>query len=789
MDRTFASDLEFDKVLQLIAAHARSGVGRSFVESHISEPPRGGDPHAAARLTLALAQLIEDEETLSFAGVDEALPWLEDDAPPPSEPRDLLALLNLARRVGAVRRRLGAAADDRLRAVARKLPDTTDLVAAVAPRLNRDGTVADTASPELQRLRREVVRARTEVTAELEGIRRAHGEVVTDAPPTLRRDRYCLPVRSSARAQLPGLLLDVSARGATAFVEPLAVVELNNRLTAATAGEQREIQRILAEIARLFAGAHDDLAAAVDVLAEIDAVQAKVLFGRRVDGRIVLPTDSGDLVLRGARHPLLDERLHALRVEVFGESERRDPGHRVVPLDFNLPEGVRTLVVSGPNAGGKTVVLKTIGLMALMCRHGIPLPADEGTTVPEFSCLWCHIGDEQNVAADLSTFSGSMAATARLLGEADRATLVLFDELGAGTDPLEGAAIGCALLEELSDRGAVTVVTTHLAAIALAASAADGMENAAVEYDETTQRPTYVLVVGRPGRSRALEIAHRMGVSEVVLDRARELLGGDHLELDRWLRRFEALERQLEAERSEVALLRAETDGVRQEAARELERLESERRKLPQELAAEREELRRRAKQKLDTATARLQKALEEHEALGKRRLQKLRDEALSLDDHRSAPKQDGGGLEEGARVRLAVGGKGVLREIRGSSAQVEVAGKRLWVPVGELELVEGPPPAHRTAVKVESLDVIDRELKLIGLDSEHARDELERFLDQALTTGVPAVRVVHGHGTGTLRRLVADVCRSHPAVRSFRHPPQHRGGTGATEVEIDQGG
>ncbi len=251
---------------------------------------------------------------------------------------------------------------------------------------------------------------------------------------------------------------------------------------------------------------------------------------------------------------------------MFGENERRDPGHRVVPLDFQLPEGVRTLVVSGPNAGGKTVVLKTIGLMALMCRHGIPLPADVGTTVPEFSGLWCHIGDEQDVAADLSTFSGSMAATARLLEEADGGTLVLFDELGAGTDPLEGAAIGCALLEELSKRGAVTVVTTHLASIALAASAADGMENAAVEYDEKRQRPTYALVVGRPGRSRALEIAERMGVSEAVLERARELLGGDHLELDRWLRRLEALEGQLEAERSEVAMLRAETDGVRQEA-------------------------------------------------------------------------------------------------------------------------------------------------------------------------------------------------------------------------------
>jgi len=788
VDRSHASELEFDKVLQLIAAHARSGVGRTFLMQSVDHGPEDDDPRAAAVLTLALAELIEDGETLSFAGVDDAKPWLEDGAPPPAEPRDLLALLGLARRVAAVRRRLAASMSEQLRLMAQRLPDTTELVAAVAPRLAHDGTVADTASPELQRLRREVSRARMEVTAELEGIRRAHGDVVTDAPPTLRRDRYCLPVRSSARGQLPGLLLDVSAKGATAFVEPLAVVELNNRLTAATAGEQREIQRILAEIARLFAADHDDLSGAVEVLAEIDAVQAKVLFGRRVEGRIVLPAEGADLVLRGARHPLLDERLHPLRVEVFGSSERRDPGRRVVPLEFKLPDGIRTLVVSGPNAGGKTVVLKTIGLMALMCRHGIPLPADEGTVMPLFTRLWCHIGDEQDVAADLSTFSGSMAATSRLLEVADDATLVLFDELGAGTDPLEGAAIGCALLEELSNRGAVSVVSTHLAAIALAAGAADGMENAAVEYDEATQRPTYVLSVGRPGRSRALEIAHRMGVSGSVLDRARELLGGDHLELDRWLRRLERLEMELEAERSEIALLRAETDGVQQEARRELERLERERRALPEALSAEREELRRRAKKKLDTVITRFEKAIEEHEALGRRRLQKLRDQALDFDERSQGPVSSGDGLEVGARVRLPVGGKGVLREVRGSQAHVEVAGKRLWVPAADLELLEGPPPSRQVAVRVETADPSDRELKLIGLDSEHARDELERFLDQALTSGLPAVRVVHGHGTGTLRKLVAEICRSHPAVRSFRHPPQHRGGTGATEVELVAG-
>ena len=790
MKHSVATELEFDKILKLVAAYARTDVGRSFVEGLAAPLGDDDDGFRAARLSRAVHELIDEDEALALAGVDDAVPWLEPDAPPPAEPRDLVSLLTLARRVAAVRRRLAASKNDLLEGLANRLPDTTALVAAVAPRLARDGSIADNASPELAGLRRELARIRADVVSELESTRRANRDVVTDAPPTMRRDRYCLPVRSSARSQLDGLLLDVSARGATSFVEPFSVVEFNNRLAAAIAGERREIQRILSEITGLFAEARDDLARAVEVLGELDAVQARVLFGNVVEGRIVMPGEGRDIVLRAARHPLLDERLHSLRLQVFGDAERRDPEHRVVPLDFSLPDGVRTLVVSGPNAGGKTIVIKTLGAMVLMCARGIPLPVEEGTSIPAIDRIWCHIGDEQDVGADLSTFSGAMAATARLLERADGRTLVLFDELGAGTDPLEGAALGCALLEELNGRGGVTVASTHLAAIALAAQAAEGMDNAAMDYDEGSERPTYTLSMGRPGRSRALEIAHRMGVAESVLDRARELLGGDHLELEGWLRRLETLEQELEAERAEVYRQQQEAEVAHRRAQCELEKLENERHELSGRLAEEREELRRRAKTRLDKVIARLKKATEEHEALGRRRLQKLRDEALRLEipgDGDAAGQAEE--LAAGARVRMALGGQGVLREIRGSRAQVEVSDKRLWVPVVELEVIKSPPPASRARVRVESAEEAPRELNLIGLDSERAREDLERFLDQAMTAGTPSIRIVHGHGAGVLRKMVADVCRSHPAVRSFRHPPQHFGGTGATEIELESAG
>jgi DNA mismatch repair protein MutS2 len=396
------------------------------------------------------------------------------------------------------------------------------------------------------------------------------------------------------------------------------------------------------------------------------------------------------------------------------------------------------------------------------------------------------------VTADLSTFSGAMAATARLFECGAEGTLVLYDELGAGTDPLEGAALGCALLEELTRRRAVTVATTHLAAIAMAASAADGFDNAAMEYDEVNERPTYQLAVGRPGRSRGLEIARRMGISGDVLARAEELLGGEHLELDRWLRRLETLEQELLEERSELVRREAELAALRADAEAELRRLTAERARVPVELDDERDKLRRRAKRQLDRATAQLEEATRDLKPLGRRSLQKLRDEALDLGERRrSEPPAAPEGPMVGARVRLTgLGGEGVVDSVRGSQISVVMGNKRVWIPITDVEPVRRTKntPSKRI-VRIEVTEEVPQELMLLGMDSERAREEVERSLDQAFAAGARTIRIVHGHGTGTLRRMVADVCREHPAVKSFKHPPGNRGGTGATEVELEESG
>ncbi len=754
-----------------------------------NELPYEGKAQESAALTREIAALISDDGPLGLSGIDAAAELLDPAAPEVVEPAHLLVLLTLARRFATIRRRLLGVDDESplLKAAGFSLPDTTELVQRVSPLLGRDGRVPDDATPVLARLRRQLGRARQHLLAELEVIRRSHPKVVTDAPPTLRRDRYCVPVTSARRSELPGLVLDTSGTGITTYLEPFPIVELNNELAVAASREREEIRRILAEVSGAFAAVRDELSAGIEILAFLDAAQAKALFGRSIEGRVITPGEGDELAIRSARHPLLDHRLGSLRIEIFGGD--RDPMARAIPLDFDLGEEVRTLIISGPNAGGKTIVLKTIGLMVLMAYHGIPLPVDDGTRIPIFRQLWCHIGDEQDVARDLSTFSGAMSATADLLSSGVQDSLVLYDELGAGTDPLEGAALGCALLEELNTRSCFTVVTTHLAGIAMLASNVDGMENAAMEYDEENERPTFGLRIGRPGRSRGIEIARAMGVPSTILDHAQSLLGGQHLELDRWLKRLEALEADLIEERSEIEKERLNARVALAELNGQADALARERQANAAKLIEEKDGLRRRAKQQLDAVIKTFKEAAKANEAIGKRRLQQLREQAMELPLNTPVQREcESGEISVGLDVRVGgLGAHGIVQEIRGSRIQVLVGSSKLWVQRNQLEALVGTSKTRRkAAIRLSVSNDVPRELILIGMDSEEAREEVERYLDRALAAGRASVRIVHGHGAGVLRNAVRDICKHHPAVHSFDHPPRNLGGTGATEVRLE---
>jgi DNA mismatch repair protein MutS2 len=773
--------LEFDRVLDLVASFARSERGRAQVRATLPsfEPGEGSQRF---RLSAAMQRQLAASGPLSFDGLDAAR-LLDGAASALAEGPALAELVTLVRRVVEIRQRLALAPEQELSRLQQVLPELEPLLSFCEMRLGPAGEVLDSASPALARARSDRERHRQTIVAEVEALRRQHRQV--EAPFTIRRDRYCIPIPVADRAAIPGLVLDVSSSGATAFVEPFAVVELNNALAQATALARAEEERVLAEVAVAFGRHREELLTAAHCLAELDAAQARVLFGRSCQGTLIEPGVGAELRLVAARHPLLDPQLAALRLGVLGEAGSTRP---VVPLDLVFPPKARLVLLSGPNAGGKTVALKTVGLVALMAQTGIPVLAEEGSALPAFDRLWCHIGDEQNLLSDLSTFTGAMQATATLLADAGANTLVLYDELGSGTDPEEGAALAAAVLEELAQRGCWTLASAHLITVAAYLERVPGAVNAAMGYDDASKRPTYRLQLGVPGRSRGLAIAASCGIPAPVIAHARGMLSQAFLAIDGYLDALQQERERLQAEQERLRVLQGEAAQARRDATAEAERLLAERERQQRRLEEEREQLRRRAREQLAGALAELEAARARGEFPGKKRQAALRHTALALDHEGGAPSAGSASLSTGATVRLAgTHALGRVARLAGGLVEVLVGDKRLWVEAANCEPAAAVPASNAAdTVSTSAEGSATAELKLIGMDRVEAREELERFLDQALVSGLTHVRVVHGHGSGTLRALVREVLSHHPGVARYSHPPQFRGGTGVTEAELE---
>ena len=619
----------------------------------------------------------------------------------------------------------------------------------------------------------------------------------------LRNDRYCLPVLASSRARVPGIVHDRSGSGQTVFVEPLEVVEANNDLALLAAEERREVERLLAEFGRALLAERPALEAAVQELAALDALEAKVSFGETGEGRLPEISEDGGWTLRGARHPLLDARFEKLRQRVLGgKRENAD----AVPLDLDFPPDRRLLVVSGPNAGGKTVVLKTAGLFAMLAQCGIPVPAAGGTRLPVFRAIRTEIGDAQAILSDRSTFSSSMERLAEILSEAGPDTLALIDEIGGATDPEEGSAIARAFLEALAARGGRVLVTTHLSAIkSFAASRPDAL-CAAMEFDERTGRPNYRLHAGLAGRSHALSVARERGLPEEVLERATAILG------EAWKRRERA---ETEAEQALERLREAERrlEDERRRAREDAELLEAERRRLAEDRArmlAEGLAGFERAEAELERRVSReLEEARAESSRLARTSAARLLEEASRAAEAepavvaaREAEDAIARSVEPGSRARIrGLGAEGLVVAFDGDWARMEVQGKRLRVRRSELEpaatgAVGRPPKPARRAKTAErgsglaaesSRDTSGptAEVNVIGQHVDDAIDAVDKALDGALLSGAARLRVVHGHGTGRLREAVREHFRRHGSVASLRAADAREGGNGATILEL----
>ncbi len=784
-DATLAA-LEFGALLELVAGEARTDLGRARLAllAPAADPAELGRRRAAFEEVARLAgeaPLVPSEE-VPIAPLVARLA----SGRPPLEGPEILVLARALAAAGDAARRIGAA-DPRCPELARRLEGLADpapLVARIGRLLDRKGQVRDDASPRLTELRRQVQGARERLYSRLESLGAAHRDALGEETIPLRGGRLMLMLQSGARGRLPGLVHGRSASGRSFYFEPLEVVEENNTLQSAVEEQDAERRRILAELVAALAAELPLVERLMALLAELDGLEAALRFARMVGGRLPELAPAGRLRLVGARHPLLDPRLAGWRARRLGAA-----GHEgeVVPLDLELAEPRRALVVTGPNAGGKTVAMKTVGLLALAAQAGLPIPVAVGSEVPFFATVVATVGDEQDLLADRSTFSGRLLRLAEAWRAAGPESLALVDELGSGTDPEEGAALARALLERLVASGGLAMITTHLAALAAAAMELPGAACAAMEFEPESGRPTFRLRPGAPGGSEALALARRLALPAEWITRAEALLGPEHRDLTRLLTELEATRIELAAA---AAQARRESEAAALAAARlerEREAIEGERRAVGGRLRAELEQFRDRVRRELGGELERLRAEF----AAGKRRAaaQEAATRLLAGAPELGASEPPAAGpLVVGAQVsHRRLGWRGRLDRLDGERAQVMVGGKRLAAAAADLVALGSPlaaPPGRADATLAEREEVAP-ELHLIGMRVEEALEVLDGWLDRALADGRGEVRVVHGHGTGRLRDSLRQHLRRHPAVAGFRAGAPNEGGNGATVVTL----
>ena len=703
------------------------------------------------------------------------------------EPQEIFAIFALLDRAADAKSVLTAVAErfPRLGRRAATIGDFRALLKDLEGKILPDGSIADNASVALNRLRRDIERQKRNIQESLERFLRAHREegVLQEEFVTIRNERFVVPIIAGQRRKLDGVIHGTSASGHTLFVEPIETIDLNNELVRLTEEEMREVHRILMEITDRLRGYSDSIRQTLVTMAELELIFAKGRFAAEFD--CTIPRFGDRLFLRDARHPLLEDVLKRKR-------------KAAVPISLELNHDRRTLLISGPNTGGKTVSLKTIGLLTLMAQAGLPVPAAEAE-FPLFSQVLADIGDYQSIQENLSTFSAHVSNIREMALDVTPDSLVLLDELGSATDPEEGGALGVAIVEHFRSAGAFTLISTHLIALKIYGASTEGVVNGSMGFDEETFEPTFQLRLGLPGKSAGLQIATRLGMPEDIMLRARRSMSDRERDVTRFLaelhRRIEetqALERQLreQIEASE----RHEKELAREWEKRETAKLKELERRTDQALAKFAEQ----AEETIGKIGQGGDKKKAEQEA--QRRVAKAKRElredfettVLATQDDSRQDRIQPLRIEEGARVRLrdvrdpAV----VRRKLSNGRIEVEAGFMKLQVSVEDVleVLPEGGGaklPKNVTFRPAPELAPVHQEINVIGQRAEEARDAVDEFLDRAVMATASRVRIVHGHGMGVLKRMIAEMLARHPHVAKFYPAPQQEGGGGATIVEL----
>ena len=686
--------------------------------------------------------------------------------------------------------------------IALGLPESHGLVDAISRILSERGEVLDSASEKLARLRREVRVAHDRLMARLQKYLTESASKLQEQIITQRDGRYVIPLRAEFKGRIKAVIHDQSSSGATLFIEPLPVVELNNTVRELELAERDEERRILAELSAQVGEQREPLKYGVENLAVLDLAFAKAKYAEELRAseplllkkdergkKDDLPLSSFIFHLTRARHPLLDPAT-------------------VVPIDFNPKPGTRAVVITGPNTGGKTVSLKTVGLFVLMAQSGLHIPAESGSELPFFHSVWADIGDEQSIEQSLSTFSGHITNIIRILKKADARSLVILDELGAGTDPQEGAALARSILAHLLERGITSIVATHYPELKTFAHSTEGVVNASMEFDVATLRPTYKLTIGLPGRSNALLIATRLGLDPEIVSVAKGEINPDNIRADKLLDDIRKERNRTSREREKLEKARDRLEAQTKELEKRLEKIEDERREVLAKARAEGELEIAVLKRNMDSLKSQLKNARQPLEAIKKveEKIEQMEEKAEAPIVRRPKTVDRGPSitsrqpLKLGERVLVGtLNAEGVVTALGESDAEVQIGSVRLRAKLSDLSRraageepipskVESPKSSDVRLSTSDSRKSPGIELDLRGQMSEDALDKLDQYLEQAYLTGLPFVRIIHGKGTGKLRQSVRDMLRGHAHVASYEEGGDKEGGAGVTVAKLKDG-
>jgi DNA mismatch repair protein MutS2 len=786
MDVRTLEVLEYNKVIQLLIKKTNSPFSRELA---LELKPIADFAEVEQRLagTTEARSIIRTQPVIPLGGMREIRPSLRRaEIGAVLDTEELLAIANTLYAMRRLKRFLAEMEGDyvQLKQLGEELQAFSGTENAITTAIREQGDIADEASVELMRLRRERRSTQQRVRERLEGILRSaeYAKMIQEAIVTIRDDRYVIPIKHEYRGQFPGIIHDQSSSGATLYIEPLSVLDSNNELKQIAVAEETEIQRILAQLSGLVARDAQAIGLSFTIQGNIDFAFAKAKLAEEMGGEEPRLNRTGYINIKLGRHPLIQ-----------GE---------VVPTSIHLGKDFTTLVITGPNTGGKTVTLKTVGLFVLMTQAGLHVPAGYGTEIGIFHKVFADIGDEQSIEQSLSTFSSHMTNLVRILGQVDQNTLVLTDELGAGTDPTEGAALAMAILEYTHSQGARTIATTHYSELKTFAYNREGVENASVEFDVETLRPTYRLLIGMPGRSNAFEIAGRLGLSNGIIDRARALISEEQMHLEELLGKLAETRSRWEEDRRVAADLRQESERVKEE-------FEKQRHDLEQREKIILDKARQQALDILTKAKKDAEEIIGQLKTVSRLDSERTRQDKIHI--AREKMKRERAGLMDGLieeiplakeAPELAPGETVYLPQFRqkGHVVSPVSAEGNVVVQVGIMKVTISAASCQKVAdgetgkktknsgiasMAAAKAQQISTELDIRGTIVDEALETVEKYLDDALLSGIPRIYVIHGKGTGALRKAVREYLAGHPRVASYRLGGTGEGGDGVTVVEL----